>query len=73
MLIIKVQFEQKLYGTQIAYDNSVNYRFTVPTGKGGKYCIFSCNLTLDSQRNRNQIMVKFNYIFKNGGADALTF
>ena len=33
----KVQFNTEDYDTDNAYDNSSNYRFTVPSGKAGKY------------------------------------
>jgi len=37
--ITKIQFDTEHYDTDSAYDNSTNYRFTVPTGKGGKYLV----------------------------------
>ena len=33
----KIEFNSERYDTDNAYDNSSNYRFTVPSGKGGKY------------------------------------
>ena len=33
----KVQFNTEDYDTASAYDNSSNYRFTVPSGQAGKY------------------------------------
>jgi hypothetical protein len=33
----KVQYNTKHYDSDNAYDNSSNYRFTVPSGKAGKY------------------------------------
>jgi hypothetical protein len=33
----KVQFNSERFDTDSAYDPTTNYRFTVPTGKGGKY------------------------------------
>ena len=35
----KVQFNTEDYDTASAYDNSTNYRFTVPSGQAGKYFI----------------------------------
>ncbi len=32
-----IQFDQERFDTDSAYDHTTNYRFTVPTGKGGKY------------------------------------
>ena len=37
----KVQFDTKLFDTDSAYDNTTNYRFTVPSGKAGKYYFYS--------------------------------
>ena len=35
----KIQYNTELYDTDSAYDHSTNYRFTVPSGKAGKYFI----------------------------------
>jgi hypothetical protein len=35
----KIQFNSVKFDTDNAFDNSTNYRFTVPTGKDGKYLI----------------------------------
>ena len=37
----KVQFQSESYDSDNAYDNSSNYRFTVPRGEGGKYAFYS--------------------------------
>jgi len=37
----KIQFNSEILDTDSAYDNSTNYRFTVPSGKGGKYFVFT--------------------------------
>jgi hypothetical protein len=34
----KINFNTEDWDTDSAYDNSTNYRFTVPAGEGGKYC-----------------------------------
>lgn len=55
----KIQFNTEVYDTASAYDNSSNYRFTVPSGQGGKYYIYSAvrmasssaNLTLNLRLN----------------------
>ena len=36
----KVQFNTEVFDTDSAYDHSTNYRFTVPSGKAGKYFIY---------------------------------
>ena len=37
----KVALNAEVYDTDNAFDSSTNYRFTVPTGKGGKYFFIS--------------------------------
>jgi hypothetical protein len=39
--LTKVQFNSESYDTDSAYDNSTNYRFTVPAGEGGKYALYT--------------------------------
>ena len=36
----KVQFQSKSWDTDSAFDNTTNYRFTIPSGKAGKYVFF---------------------------------
>ena len=43
----KVQFNSERFDTNSAYDPTTNYRFTVPTGQGGKY-FFSSILFLQA-------------------------
>ena len=45
---VKIQFTNRVYDTDSAYDISTNYRFTVPTGKAGKYH-FSYGMYLEGQ------------------------
>ena len=47
----KIEFNTKEFDTDNAFDNSTNYRFTVPTGKGGKY-FFSFVVTMNNQYTR---------------------
>jgi hypothetical protein len=44
----KVQFNTEVYDTASAYDNVTNYRFTVPSGQGGKYAVYS-KIIIDSE------------------------
>lgn len=44
----KIQYNTKEFDTDNAYDNSTNYRFTVPNGKSGKY-YFSFVVTMNNQ------------------------
>ena len=36
----KIQINTEVFDTASAYDNSSNYRFTVPSGQGGKYFVY---------------------------------
>ena len=36
----KVTFDTEDFDTDSAYDNTTNYRFTVPSGEGGKYYVY---------------------------------
>ena len=47
----KVQFNTEVYDTDSAYDNSSNYRFTVPSGEAGKYLVIYQLLMYDSNAN----------------------
>ena len=59
----KIEFDSEDYDTDSAYDNSTNYRFTVPTGKAGKYFIYS-RLTLDSNGTGSNYIILT--LYKNG-------
>ncbi len=62
----KVQFDSETYDSASAYDNSSNYRFTVPTGKGGKYFITAqVNLKCNSGNN---LQTTFIALYINGSA-----
>lgn len=66
----KAQFASEVIDTDNAYDNSTNYRFTVPSGAGGKYFLFT-RLQIDSEANSNLDTAKAS-IYKNGSnLDAL--
>jgi len=60
----KIQFNTETFDTAGAYDNTTNYRFTVPSGQAGKYYIYaSATISSDAQ-------TQFNFgnivIYKNG-------
>ena len=40
-LMTKIAFDTEDFDTDNAYDNSTNYRFTCPTGEGGKYFVYA--------------------------------
>jgi hypothetical protein len=62
----KVAFNTELLDTDSAYDPTTNYRFTVPTGKGGNYFISSGLSAYNSVNITNGYL----WIYKNGGAMA---
>ena len=39
-VVTKVEFNEAIYDTDSAFDTSTNYRFTVPSGKAGKYYFY---------------------------------
>ena len=60
----KLAFNTEVFDTDSAFDHSSNYRFTVPSGKGGKY-FFHAQATLQATQDAdaNSIM-----IYKNGSS-----
>ncbi len=38
--VTKINFDSEVFDTNSAYDNSTNYRFTVPSGEAGKYYVY---------------------------------
>jgi len=62
----KAQFASEVIDTDNAYDNSTNYRFTVPSGAGGKYFVL-LRLQIDSETNTNLDTAKAK-IYKNGSS-----
>jgi hypothetical protein len=50
--IVKVQFNTVEIDTASAYDNVTNYRFTVPSGQGGRYFFYSI-CTIDGEVSSN--------------------
>ena len=60
----KIQINTEIFDTDNTYDNSTNYRFTVPSGKGGKYLIsYGIGAGADSHTNLYRI---FTQLYKNG-------
>ena len=60
--IVKVQCNTEAIDTDNAYDNSTNYRFTVPSGAAGKYLIYA---VLQSSASNDQYQTT-SYLYKNG-------
>ena len=60
----KVAMNTEVFDTDGAYDHSTNYRFTVPSGKAGKYLFFGqAKIRSDSVNYLRQAAV---YLYKNG-------
>ena len=63
--LTKVEFDTEVADTDNAFDNSTNYRFTVPTGKAGKYFI-AFDLHVSNSATNAESMDA--YLYKNGSA-----
>ncbi len=64
--VTKIQFNTEVFDSDGTYDNSSNYRFTVPSGKGGKYFITAqVNLKCNSGNN---LQTTFIALYINGSA-----
>jgi hypothetical protein len=61
----KVQFDSEDFDSDNIYDNTTDYRFTVPSGEGGKYFVYSIILPFNS--NNNSLYNNL-YVYKNGSA-----
>ena len=59
----KVQLNTEFFDTDSAYDNSSNYRFTVPSGEAGKYFIY---FQMCAYGNNNDERNMASSIYKNG-------
>ena len=58
----KLAFNTEVFDTDSAFDHSSNYRFTVPSGKGGKYFFYAqATLQATQDADANSII-----IYKNG-------
>jgi hypothetical protein len=60
---IKVEFDTEIIDTDSAYDNSTNYRFTVPSGEGGTYFVYARVYVQSSSAYLRQWGAK---VYKNG-------
>ena len=68
--VTKVQCDTEHFDTNSAYDNSTNYRFTVPSGQAGKYHVYA-SLQTRSVNNTEQYNTTA-FIYKNGTAHTTT-
>ena len=63
--LTKVEFDAEEYDTDSAFDKDTNYRFTVPSGKAGKYFIHA---SIYLYGNNNDEKLKGFDIYKNGAS-----
>jgi len=61
----KVNCNTEVFDTDSAYDNSSNYRFTVPSGQAGKYYIYG-NVTIQTTGGVSTNRFGVGKIYKNG-------
>jgi len=61
----KVTLDTEVIDTDNAFDNSTNYRFTVPSGKAGKYFFYA---SVDIILTSNDMKQEYIYIYKNGSS-----
>jgi hypothetical protein len=59
----KVQFDAELFDTDGVFDNSTNYRFTVPSGQAGKYFL---SAQLNFRSTSNDVILTILGLYKNG-------
>ena len=59
----KVQLNAEAYDSASAFDSSTNYRFTVPSGQGGKYCFLS---SVAANAGDNNLTRLHSALYKNG-------
>jgi hypothetical protein len=64
--ITKMQFNTERFDTDSVYDNSTNYRFTVPSGKAGKYFIYARGTQQTQSGSFYKLFQSKIYIYKNG-------
>lgn len=64
----KIQWDTEAFDSDGAFDNATNYRFTVPTGEGGKYFI-NCQVTVANP----DASTKYEIRLKKNGSTIKTF
>jgi len=58
----KIQYTNAVFDTDSAFDTSTNYRFTVPSGKAGKYFLYA-QYRMSSAADFSRLV---SFIYKNG-------
>ena len=66
---VKVSLNSEVFDSDSAFDHSSNYRFTVPSGEGGKYWFAYC-IRLGYGLDDNEIIQ--GQLYKNGSDENLT-
>ena len=66
----KVEFQTKDLDTDSAFDITTNHRFTVPTGKGGRYYLTAQLTAFSNDNDLRDVRVQ---IYKNGSRIASTY
>ena len=61
----KIQFNAETYDTANAFDSSTNYRFTVPSGQGGKYFFQASVYGYSGDNNLQRLHIR---LYKNGSS-----
>lgn len=64
----KIQFNHEILDSDDAFDSSTNYRFTVPSGKAGKYMLF-VNVYVENGGNNSTLRTA---IYKNGSVEHIS-
>jgi hypothetical protein len=67
----KVQFNSVEIDTDNMYDNTTNYRITIPSGKAGKYYVQA--QVFGNHGNSSNVNRILTYLQKNGGTFAFSF
>lgn len=67
----KVQWNSEQIDTDSAFDSTTNYRFTVPSGKGGKY-YFEADISFLTS-GFDQMAREILYIYKNGAIAEISY
>jgi hypothetical protein len=62
--LTKIEFDTEDFDTNTAYDNTTNYRFTVPSGEGGKYYFYASGYFVPS--DESDLSYAQIYLYKNG-------
>ena len=66
----KITLDTEDFDTDSAYDNSTNYRFTVPSGEGGKYFIYFYGVLNSSGGSSNILIEHFMQVRVNTETDS---